>query len=236
MSKLSKSWITLAVIISLVGVSSVALAGHLDDQKEDTEFSFAYDVDDHFLAINIGDNDTSWVCNFGTEELTGTYGLPDADEVILIETLKDGDGKDYEFEARTADKLGHDYPQETGTKPYESDGPCIVNGIVVAGPNGQVNHGQALKAAKSLLDMRGHGCVVRYLAQSNIGKDEGQVKTSEVDGWEFDAGDDGAKLTFEYHQADCYHGKKDRGDDVQTQGADRPRGKSGQAPGKLKDK
>lgn len=235
MLKSRKSWIALAVVIGLVGVSSVALAEHVDDHPEDTELSFAYDEDDHFLAVNISDNDTSLICDYGTDPLTGTYGDPDEDGNILIEELKDGDN-DYEFEARPADQVGDDYDIEAGITPYDvEDGPCTVKGIEVAGPNGQINHGQFMKAAKSLFDTKGHGCVLRHFAQSNIGKGDTQLKTSDVDDeWGFDADEDGANLTFSYFETDCKHGKKDKGEEGQTQAVDRPRGKSADAPGKNK--
>jgi len=232
--KLRKSWTALVVVVGLVGVSSVALAEQVDDGREDTELSFAYDADDHFLAINISDNDTSWVCDYGTDPLVGSYGEPDGDGKILIEELKDGDA-DYEFSARPEDLVGDDYDVEEGSTPYTDEGPCIVNGIVVGGPNGQINHGQYLKAAKSLFDMKGHGCIVRHLAQSDIGKYETQLKTSDVDQeWVFDEAGDGANLTFSYFETDCKHGKKEKGENGPAQAADRPRGKSADAPGKNK--
>lgn len=243
MTKLNRSWAVLTLLIGLLGVSSVALAEHDDNHPEDTEFSFAYDAIDHFLAINISDNDTSWVCDFDGPEgeepptLTGEYDDLDDDGKATILSLKDDEENDWEFEARDGDEVNQDvYPVEEGTTPYTAEGPCIVNGIVVAGPNGQINHGQFMKAAKSLFDIKGHGCIVRHLAKSDIGKDDTQLKTGDVeDTWMFDADGDGAVLSFTTFETDCKRGKgKDKSEAALAKNANKVRGKSADAPGKNK--
>ena len=105
---------------------------------------------------------------------------------------------------------------------------CEVSGVVVAGPNGQVNHGQFMKAAKSLLDGKGHGCLVRHLAKSDIGKtDETKVRTADVEA--IDIGD-GGDFIFATVEADCSKGNNDK---TQKGRPDSP-GKSGDAPGRKK--
>lgn len=49
--KMNKTLVILPVLIGLLGVSSVALAGHEDEHAEDTQFSFGYDLANHLLAI-----------------------------------------------------------------------------------------------------------------------------------------------------------------------------------------
>lgn len=101
-------------------------------------------------------------------------------------------------------------------------------GIVVAGPNGQVNHGQFMKAAKSLFEGKGHGCLVRHLAKSDIGKtDATKVRTADVE--PIDIGD-GGDFTFASFEADCSKGEKDKMD----KGRPESPGKSADAPGKNK--
>jgi hypothetical protein len=101
---------------------------------------------------------------------------------------------------------------------------------VVAGPNGQVNHGQFMKAAKSLLVGKGNGCVIRYLAQSDIGRtDDTRVRVADV-------GDpivieDGEVTFSEAFQADCERGKKKGNGEAESTRGGRPDspGKSGEA-------
>jgi hypothetical protein len=112
-----------------------------------------------------------------------------------------------------------------------ADGECGVSGVVVAGPNGQINHGQFMKAAKSLFDIQGHGCIVRYLAKSDIGRtDTTKVSTSDVDPL-FEIGETG-DINFATFEADCSHGKKDK--EAGAQKAAKARGRSADAPGKNK--
>jgi len=105
---------------------------------------------------------------------------------------------------------------------------CVVSGVVVAGPNGQVNHGQFMKAAKSLFDLKGHGCLVRELAKSEIGRtDETRVRTSDVE--PIDIGEDD-NFSFASFDVDC-----SRGDEAKTKkGRPESPGKSADAPGRDK--
>lgn len=65
-----------------------------------------------------------------------------------------------------------------------SDTECGTSGLEVSGPNGQVNHGMFMKLINSLWQGPGRGCVVRHLAQSDLGRGDQQVKpgdTSDAD-------------------------------------------------------
>jgi hypothetical protein len=78
-----------------------------------------------------------------------------------------------------------DCPLVEGTPGVESsDTECGTSGLEVSGPNGQVNHGMFVKLFNSLWQGPGRGCVVRHLAQSELGKGDQQVKpgdTSDTD-------------------------------------------------------
>jgi hypothetical protein len=78
-----------------------------------------------------------------------------------------------------------DCPLVEGAPGVESsDTECGTSGLEVSGPNGQVNHGMFVKLFNSLWQGPGRGCVVRHLAQSELGKGDQQVKpgdTSDAD-------------------------------------------------------
>lgn len=229
-------------LISIIGLSGIAIAEH-EPAKEDTTFSFGYDEENHVLAVNQGPNDGLYVCEFENGLLTAQYGESSDDGLIPVDTLEE-DGGTKRFNPRLQHELA-DGLVEAG-EPYAyagADGECQVNGVVVAGPNGQINHGQFMKAFKSLIDVKGHGCLNRYLAQSDLGKTEAtKVQTSDVD--PEPAAFESGQLSFLTFEADCLHGKKDvvADDGAETQRgqgkakkdkADKP-GKSGSAPGQNK--
>ncbi|MEX1037361.1 MAG: hypothetical protein WDZ96_00730 [Acidimicrobiia bacterium] len=69
---------------------------------------------------------------------------------------------------------------ESETEPESDPDPdCELTEGEVAGPEGQVNHGMFMKLFNSLYEGTGRGCVVRHLAQSDLGMGDQQV---EVDG------------------------------------------------------
>ena len=236
--KMNKTLVVLPVLISLLGVSSVALAAHDDTHPEDTQFSFGYDVDNHFLAINIGPNWDPYVCDFENGELTATYG--DAVEGVIPITDLEDSGSPWTFDAREEGLLDEVAVAEPASVPYDgADGVCGVNGVLVAGPNGQINHGQFMKAAKSLFnslyDIKGHGCIVRHLAKSNIGKgnDPSHLTVSEAEALAFEFGGEGTfgDIEFTTIEADCDRGKKDKGATAATASSGKTKGKSADAPG-----
>jgi len=232
--KMNKTLVILLVLVGLLGVSSVALAGHEDEHAEDTQFSFGYDLANHLLALNIGPNWDPYVCDFDDGELTATYGHAD-EGVIPITDLEDR-GSPWTFDAREEGLLDGVAVAEPASVPYDgADGVCGVNGVVVAGPNGQINHGQFMKVAKSLFDIKGHGCTVRHLAKSNVGKgnDPSHLTVSEAEELAFvfgGAGTTGA-IDFTTVEADCNRGKKDNGTAETSASNGRAKGKSADAPG-----
>lgn len=242
MPKLYRSGITILAVLTLIATSGIALAEH-EDAKEDTTFSFGYDEANHVLSVNSGTNDSLYVCQFENGTLTAQYGEADDGGVIPIDALEDEDGV-MEFNPRLEHELEEGLVEVTDPYAYAgADGECRVNGVVVAGPNGQINHGQFMKAFKSLIDIKGHGCLNRYLAQSDLGKtDTTKLQTSDVDP-EFEIGTSG-EINFRTFEADCVHGKKDKtaddGAEAQATGKSKvkkdksEKGKSADAPGKNK--
>jgi hypothetical protein len=232
--------IVLLTLISLIGLSGIALAEH-EDAKEDTTFSFGYDEENHVLAVNTAPNDGLYVCEFENGVLTAQYGDSSEAGVIPVDSLEDEEGVK-EFNPRLQHELAEGLVEATDPYAYAgADGECKVNGIVVAGPNGQVNHGQFMKAFKSLIEVKGHGCLNRYLAQSDLGKTEStKLQTSDVDP-EFEVGDSG-ELQFLTFEADCVHGKEDKATEegAEARGNSKvkkdksQKGKSENAPGKNK--
>jgi hypothetical protein len=232
----SRRWVlVIGVLAGLLAVPSAAVAEHEDSHPEDTVFSFGYDDVNHVVAVNYGANDTLYVCGLENGPLAATY-LPAVEGVIAVDTLEDADGVKT-FAPRAQEELADDLTEESDPIEYSgADGVCGVSGVVVAGPNGQINHGQFMRAAKGLIDLKGHGCVVRYLAKSDIGRtDDTEVGTSDVDP-PSEVGGSG-EIMFSTFDADCSHGNKNNDLEAMNQGkknrTDSP-GKSGDAHGKNK--
>lgn len=221
---ITKPSVAILTAFSLVVFSGVAQAQHEND-KEDTLFSFGYDEENHVLAMNSGSNDGLYICEFENGALTAQYGEADGAGIIPVDSLEDEAGPK-EFDPRLQHGLADGLTEATEPFAYAgADGECRVSGVVVAGPNGQINHGQFMKAFKDLIDMKGHGCLNRYLAQSDLGKTENtKIATPDVDPtFELKAA---GELSFKTFEADCVHGKKDKDADGAT---------DGKAEGKVKD-
>ena len=123
----------------------------------------------------------------------------------------------------------------------------------VAGPNGQINHGMFVKLFNSLYEGAGRGCLNRYLAQSELGRGDQQIKVGDVDPDREPVTDgDTGEIDFSTFAADCERGNDADGngngngngsgdddgsdpDETSSQGGrpDSP-GKSGDAPGRNK--
>jgi len=125
---------------------------------------------------------------------------------------------------------------------------CELTEGEVAGPNGQVNHGVFMKLFNSLYEGAGRGCVVRHLAQSDLGKGDQQVKSGEEE-VESDSTDAEGESSIDFTTIEtlCEHAPGD-GDELEGEGNGKPPwagkpegkgkpespGKSGSAPGKNK--
>ena len=181
------------------------------------------------------DGDTPTGVSDLLSDLASVLGTGEAsgDGVIPVDELEDAGEVVKTFEPRVQDELAEGLTEESLPVEYSgADEECGVSGVIVAGPNGQINHGQFLKAARSLFDIKGQGCIVRYLAKSTIGRtDATRLSTSDVDP-PFEIGETG-DINFATFEADCSRGKSGNGLNAEMTANSRPEsaGKSGDAPG-----
>jgi hypothetical protein len=180
--------------------AGIASANDGDSERDgDTRFNFGYDALAQRFLFNTPATDSSpYDCTLQSGTLTATYGRPDADGEIPVEELKDGNGA-VSFGATgfdlaegvtpaTTDLIGYPGPQDE----------CRISAFAIGG-QGPINHGQFMKLFNELIDMRGRGCLNRWLAESNLGKE--------------DLANDDPGIKFTTALATCDHGKKDKGED-----------------------
>ena len=129
---------------------------------------------------------------------------------------------------------------------------CAISAVPV-GANGHINHGTFMKLFNELIDMHGHGCLNRWLAKSELGKNDLHVNNTDFVVAEIADGDTG-DIDFETATASCDRGKKDKpedhpgrghtkadktdeGDESEGNGKGRPEspGNSDKAPGHNKE-
>lgn len=232
MERARRTWIIGAVAISMLAATAIASA-------DDSVVNVGYDEENRMLLLNTSPADSAFDCTLEDNEVVAGYATSD-DGVVTVETLQTKDEAEaleaFMFINRPGEFVSEEYEPADEPAPYAGpDGPCGLSAGAVAGPNGQVNHGQVMKAFHQLFDMRGKGCINRLLAQSDLGKGDQQVKTGDVDP-EFEAGESGT-LQFLTFKVDCEHGKKEKGDDHPSQqGKDKgdSPGNSGKAKGRNK--
>jgi hypothetical protein len=183
--------------LSLLFSAGIASANGGDvERDEDTLFNFGYDAEMQRFLFNTQATDSSpYDCTLQDGSLIATYGDPIGD-VIPVDKLEEKDGDDVTFEP-TELKLAEDVVR--ATKDFiEYPGPedeCRISAFAIGG-QGPINHGQFMKLFNELIDMRGRGCLNRWLGQSNLGKED------------LESG-----ITFTTALATCDHGKKDKGED-----------------------
>lgn len=87
--------------------------------------------------------------------------------------------------------------------------------VEVSGPQGQVNHGTFLSLINSLWEGPGRGCVIRHLAQSDLGKGDQQVKANDEAGPDNEVEPVGAgEIDLTSVETTCRHGNQ--GSDVEV--------------------
>lgn len=203
--------------LSLLFSAGIASANTEDGKREgDTLFNFGYDPEAQLFLFNTQATDSSpYDCTLENGTLTATYGEPNDDGAIPIDGLTDEAGDSVTFGA-TEFELAEDVDSAT-KESIEYPGPedeCGISAFAIGG-QGRINHGQFMKLFNSLIDMRGHGCLNRWLAQSDLGKGDQQVKSSDFDK-DLVTGETG--ITFTTVIAGCDHGKKDKDEDNTGQG------------------
>jgi hypothetical protein len=193
-------------VLALLTLGGGAMAQETEEEDHDTVFNFGYDSENQVFVWGTSSTDGTLNCNQTTEgEFTGEYDaryVVDTEGLVHVEGLTDQE---------TGEPVSFNTNEEGGTaEPYSSDGECALAGDTVARPQGQVNHGMFLRLFNSLYDGEGgRGCIIRYIAQSDLGKGDQQVRVEDVDP-EAEPAEEGT-LVIESALAACE--KPNRGDD-----------------------
>lgn len=196
-------WVALLAIVALFTITAVAQAQE-DDQ--DTVFNFGYDEENQVFVWGISSTEGELDCT-----LEGEY---DASYVVL-----DGDVMiDQLYGTGTTDPATFPVSDDATADPvpYDEAEECELAGTVVSGPEGQVNHGMFLRAFNMLYQGDARGCIVRHIAQSDLGKGDQQVNIEDVDpdAESLETGDTGT-IDFSSVLTNCENG---RGDDEEGNG------------------
>lgn len=213
---LRKKLIVLTTVLGLLAFSGVAAADqHETDDTEDTTFNFGYDEDNGVFIWGSSASDGDFDCTLENGLLEATYGSQDGGLLIedLVHLEGDDAGSTVEFD-----------PAEEGDPSLEYDPAnedCQLTAGEVAGPQGQINHGMFLKTFNAMFDGQARGCMVRHIAQSDLGKDDQQVNVPDVDP-EAEGVEDGdtGEIDFETVLTDCVHGP-----DEEVEAADNGQGR-----------
>ena len=226
------------VAIGLLAVASVASADESIPEEAapvDT-LIYGYDADTHVFIVHTLSTDATYGCEVPVDVLVGYGSVAEGSFSI---TPLDDEGIAVEIPELSTDEGSEE----------AADGICELSGSVVGGPNGQINHGQFMKLFRQILGTKTSGCLNRIIAQSDLGKGDDQVRTSdledalETDDSEVDEASDSGTLMLKAFTDVCDPGKKEKGDDhpSKTKGnkdkakkdeSDRQRGNSDNAPGR----
>jgi hypothetical protein len=179
-----------------------------EPDRDDTLFNFGYDLINRIFVWGLSSLDGVYDCTLENGPLTATYGEA-GDDDIPVDNLE-GDSGVVSFPNRPADEVADDLePADAPIEYSGSDGECGVTGGDVSGPNGQVNHGMFMKLFNRVYDGTGRGCVVRHLAQSDLGKGDQLVQAGDDDVIDPVEAGDTATIDFTSVEADCERGNKD---------------------------
>ena len=247
--KRRRFWVVLFVAFGLIAGAGIASAAD-GDPDDDTLLNFGYDEDNHIFLVNTSPTDSTYDCALEDDTVENntlsTEYLTADDGGVEVDMLFYENGHVVQFANRPVEDVGTDFEVAEGAAKYEgADGPCGVSAAVVAGPNGQINHGQFMKLFHELVDGQGMGCLNRVIAQSDLGKGDQQLRTTDVvDGF---MPESIGEVDFTTALADCEHGKKDKGEDHPGSGNGQGKkdedkqsgrsgspGNSGNAPGRNK--
>ena len=249
--------LTVGALLAFAGLASaeelpIEEPEELEDPEEvegpeDTVFNFGYDEESQLFVWNTSPTDGQYDCTLADGPVHSIYAIDDGSIVV--------DGLTRDVDREESDVTFVDREDETADPiPYAADGDCALSADEVAGPNGQINHGIFMKLFNSLYDGPGRGCLNRYLAQSDLGRGDQQVRVSDVDpDAEPVMDEDTGEIEFSTSDADCERGNANghangnanghansHGDDgpeaASSQGGGRPDspGKSADAPGRNK--
>lgn len=197
--------IVLAAILGLLAASGVAYADTDDDngQDPDTTFNFGYDEENGVFVWGASDSDGLYDCTLENGELEAAYvRVPEGH--LLVDDLQDEEGT---VELQPNEE--HEDFEEGTTEPVAYPGPdeeCQVSGDLVAGPEGQINHGMFLRLFHLIYDGPARGCLVRHIAQSNLGQGDQQVNVPDVDPDADTEDPESGTIEFETVMTKCNHG------------------------------
>jgi hypothetical protein len=223
--KLSRNrWVVLLTVLALLTLGGGAMAQETEEEEHDTVFNFGYDSENQVFVWGTSSTEQDTLnCN---QTSTGVFGGSyDTTYVVDTEGLVQVDGLNHEG----GDPVFFVPNEGEGDEAYSSDGDCGLAGGSVAGPEGQVNHGMFLRLFNSLYDGEGgRGCIIRYIAQSDLGKGDQQVKVEDVDpaAEPVVTGDSGT-LVIESALAAC---EKPKGDDEDEDSGERRGPPEGKGP------
>jgi hypothetical protein len=194
--QLKRRGILLLAIVGLLSISGLALAQAGDDtgNENDTVFNFGYIEEDQFLMWNVSS------INYEVDD------GPDYDELVELCSLQGPEEEQFVYDY-TVDAEGNITLDPQGDAiPLDEEFCGKVFGDLVSGPAGQVNHGMFMKLFNSVYEGKNRGCLVRHLAQSDLGKGDQQVIVDDVDpDFEFDGE---GEVSFTTVETDCQHGAK----------------------------
>ena len=184
----NKAVIALAVFGLFVG-SGIALADSHVEDGNDTVFNYGYDEDNSFFMWNV----TSLEFDENYESI---------DDLQQCKLQPEGDTIVYEYEAGESISL-----KVKGGDPIDfvELGCADPVGGTVIGPDQHLNHGRFLKLFNEMYEGNGgRGCLVRQIAQSDLGKVDHTDDLAE------------GEISFTSVETDCVKGKK--GDEDGTRG------------------
>ena len=234
-----RTWTVMLSVVALIAMAGVASAANGED---DTLLNFGYDEINRVFIADVSATDEPYDCTLEDGILIVGYGDVSEEGIVPIDTLTLEEGTIFEFTNRPEEEVGDDYEPATEPALYEgAEGPCGLNGTFF---DGAVNHGAFMGAFHAYLDTLdlegGRGCLVRIIAQSDLGKGDQQINGDEVDP-EFAIGETGS-VQFTTEIASCGHGRpegderpghgKPETDELSTGGPQNDHGKSGESHGK----
>ena len=235
----------IAVVAAFSVLVTAGIASANDDDKDsrlDTLFTFGYDAQTQLFFSNTHATDSTPLDCTLSGTFNAKYGEPAVEDGTVSVDELSGDGESPVIFGATGYDSAEGVEEAAGPAAYDAAGVCGISGIAV---ESDMNHGQFMKLFNESIDMRGRGCLNRWLAKSGLGKDATtQDFTDPVIGFD-------GSIDFTTVETDCTHGNQDKAEDHPgrghktdetdadaTNGHGRPDapGKSDKAPGRDKDK
>lgn len=209
MQSLRNKIIFVVAVMGAFSITGAVLAS--EGEADDTVINHGYDEDSRFFMWNVTSLDYQPYLDAIADD--DTIGADDFDALL------DACGLEVDSPDPAEYQYSFDGDTITLTLPdgSEYEGTCgEFVGSEVTGPAGQVNHGMFLKTFNALFDGPKRGCIVRHIAQSDLGKGDQQVAAGDDADSEPTEPTNGAiqgSVTFTTVAADCQHGKKAKNGD-----------------------